>query len=44
MDLGLDSFMNIFDAVDRIELEEMNAYIHKVLDPKNRVKVTVGPE
>ncbi|HZX10644.1 MAG TPA: pitrilysin family protein [Acidobacteriota bacterium] len=44
MDLGLDSFMSIFNAVDSIKLEEMNDFIHKVLDPENRVTVTVGPE
>lgn len=44
INLGLDSFKNIFNEVDRIELEEMNSYIRRILDPKNRVKVTVGPE
>lgn len=44
MDLGLESFMEIFNAVDSIELEEMNDYIRKVLDPEKRILVTIGPE
>jgi len=44
MNLGLDSFDNIFMKIDSIDLQEMNAYLKKTLDPKNRVEVTVGPE
>jgi len=44
MDLGLDFFKNIFGEIDGISLEEMNSYIHEILDPAHRIEVTIGPE
>ncbi len=44
MDLGLDSFKNIFSEIDSISLEEMNSYIHEILDPAHRIEVMIGPE
>jgi len=44
MNLGPDSFKNVFKEIDRIELEEMNSFIQKILNPKNRVAVTIGPD
>ncbi len=44
MNLEFDSFENIFTEIDSIKLEEMNSYIQKILDKKNRMIVTIGPE
>jgi len=44
MGLGLESFKKIFKEMENIELHEMNSYIHEILEPKNRIKVSVGPE
>ena len=44
MELGLDSFKNIFGEIDSIGLEEMNSYIREILDPAHRIEVMIGPE
>ncbi len=44
MDLGPDFFKNIFREIDGITLEEMNSYIHEILDPAHRIEVMIGPE
>ena len=44
--LGLDiDFLNdIMNQIDQVTLEEMNAFIQKILNPRNAVELTVGPE
>ncbi|MFC2158401.1 M16 family metallopeptidase [Acidobacteriota bacterium] len=44
--LGLDiEFLNsIMNQIDQVTLEEMNAFIQKILDPRNAVELTIGPE
>ncbi|HSA94489.1 MAG TPA: peptidase M16, partial [Acidobacteriota bacterium] len=41
--LGFAHVTGLFEAVDAVTLDGMNAYIRTVLDPAKALKVTVGP-
>lgn len=41
--LGFEHVSGIFEAIDAVTREEMNAYIRTVLDPEKALKITVGP-
>ena len=42
--LGYDYFGNFFGELDSITLDDFNAYLKEVLDPKKSVLVIVGPK
>ncbi|MBD3413795.1 MAG: peptidase M16 [Candidatus Aminicenantes bacterium] len=44
MGLELEAFQNIFADIQSIGLEDMNSYIHEILNPENRVTVIIGSE
>jgi len=41
--LGFDHISGLFEAIDAVTLESLNAYIRAVLDPGKALKITVGP-
>ncbi len=41
--LGLGFYSRVIDEIRSIELDEMNAFIHDILDPGNTLQVIVGP-
>jgi predicted Zn-dependent peptidase len=41
--LGYDFLDRILTEIDATTLEELNAFIHRVLNPENTVTITVGP-
>jgi len=41
--LGHDHLSGIFEAIDSVTLEDMNAYIRAALAPERSLRVTVGP-
>jgi zinc protease len=41
--LGFDHISGLFEAIDAVTLDDLNAYIRAVLDPGKALKITVGP-
>jgi predicted Zn-dependent peptidase len=42
--LGFEHISGLFEALDAVTLEELNAHIRSILDPERALRITVGPE
>jgi len=42
--LGFEHISGLFEAIDDVTLEDLNAYIRAVLDPEKALRINVGPE